>query len=582
MNVLLLHPEDRLPRRETPGKWDLVVDFGRAPVSTYQEWSQQSRCRVVSLYDFAVEVEDLDQTKKLLQLGMGRMVDRLGIDWWDILSLHLVSDLQQIILLRRLANELPADCELCCSRPFPLATVLQKLCGYTLVNLEPESGSALLRRFRHYSAAFSNLNTAQVIQILRDKFDPQHAVRRRLAPRERGLGDPVVLLPSAYISVSRMAVSYAASLPDVNFLLVSARGDNKSESLPENVRVVSLDSYFTATDESQTAELFDAWRGLSSRLVSAASEFASANAAGLLDRIPELIRWGMALRTAWSRVFETENIAGCLCADDSNPNTRIPMILAKINHVPALACHHGALDMWMAIKTLHADFYLAKGEMEKDYLVRTCQVPARQIITGAPSGSPVPSIEAPYSASDRPWLVFFTEAYHSAAWRSDEVYGELLPRLSSLARASGLELVFKLHPFESVGAYRRMLRRHMSKSEAAQIRVIAGALSPELWRNTRFALTGQSTVAIDCTLRGIPVFLCAWLRDAFTGYVRQYTRFGIGQILDSAEQITDIPRMLETPPIAPPAKNKLRQTINPEMLRELLCGTSRLPIAAQG
>jgi hypothetical protein len=72
------------------------------------------------------------------------------------------------------------------------------------------------------------------------------------------------------------------------------------------------------------------------------------------------------------------------------------------------------------------------------------------------------------------------------------------------------------------------------------------------------------------------------LRDAFTGYVRQYRRFGIGQILDSAEQITDIPRLLEARSAAPPTKNELRQTINPEMLRELLCGTSTLPIAAQG
>jgi len=581
MKVLLLHPEDRLSRRVTPGKWDLVVDFGRAPVSIYQQWSQQSGCRVVSLYDFAVEVEDLYQTKKLLQFGMGGMVDRLGIDWWDILSLHLVSDLQQIILLRRLANELSTDCELYCGRPFPLATVLQKLCGGAFVNLEAGSGSAF-RRLRHYSAAFSNLNTAQVIQVLQDKFDPQHAVRRRFAPRERSLGEPVVLLPSAYISVSRMAVAYAASLPDIDFLLVSARGGDNGESWPENVRVVSLDSYFTATDESETAELLDAWRGLRSRIVSAASEFSAADTAGLLDRIPGLLRWGMALRTAWCQVFEVENIVGCLCADDSNPNTRIAMILAKMSHVPALACHHGALDMWMAIKTLHADFYLAKGEMEKDYLVRACQVPARQIITGAPPASPVPSIEAPYAASDRPWLVFFTEAYHSAAWRSDEVYGELLPRLSSLARVCGLQLVFKLHPFESVEAHRRMLRRHMSKSEAGQIRVIASAPSPELWRNTRFALTGQSTVAIDCTLRSIPVFLCAWLRDPFTGYVRQYTRFGIGQILDSAEQITDIPRLLEARSAAPPMNNRLRQTINPEMLRELLCGTSTRPVAAQG
>jgi hypothetical protein len=154
--------------------------------------------------------------------------------------------------------------------------------------------------------------------------------------------------------------------------------------------------------------------------------------------------------------------------------------------------------------------------------------------------------------------------------------------LSALAHGCGLELVFKLHPFESVEAHRRLLRRLLPKSEAARIHVIAGAPSDELWRKTRFALTGQSTVAVDCTSRGIPVFLCAWLRDSYTGYVQQYARFGIGRILDSAEQIADIPRLLESQPATRPPKNKLRQTMDPETLRELLCGTSVLPVAAQG
>jgi hypothetical protein len=581
MKVLLLHSEDQLSRHGAFGEWDLVVDFGRAPVSTYEEWRRQAGCRAISLYDFAVEVEDLYQTRKLLQLGMGLLRDWLGIDWWDILSLEIAAQLQQLMLVHRLANELPKNCELYSSRPFALATALRRLCGGTLINLESGTGSAL-RSLRHYLEAFSKLNATQVVQVLQDKFDPRHEIRRRLAPRERSSRAPVVLLPSAYVSVSRVAVSYAALLPDIQFLLVCARSSGELKTLPPNVRMVSLDSYFAPADESQTEELLSTWNALKEKLIRAASEFASADAVGVLGRIPALIRWGMALCTAWSRVFESENIAGCLCADDSNPYSRIPLILAKRNEVPALACHHGALDAWMAVKTQHADFYLAKGEMERDYLVRTCRVSQQRIFLGAPAVSNTSSIETPDSWSDRSWLVFFTEAYHTAAWRPDEVYRELLPRLSALAHACGLDLVFKLHPFESVEAHRRLLRRHLPKSEAARIHVIAGAPCAELWRKTRFALTGQSTVAVDCTTRGIPVFLCAWLRDSYTGYVRQYARFGIGHVLDSAEQIADIPGLLESQSARRPGKNKLRQTMDPEKLRELLCGTSIFPVAAQG
>jgi hypothetical protein len=581
MKVLLLHPEDQPSRRNALGRWDLVVDFGRAPISTYDEWSRQAGGRVISLYDFALEIEDLYYTRKLLQLGMGSLVDEWGIDWWDVLSLEVAAQLQQLMLVHRLANHLTPNSELYTTRPFALATALHKLCGGPLVSLGSGVGSAL-RNLRHYSEAFSRLNAAQVAQVLQDKFDPNHELRRRFAPRENSSGCPVVLLPSAYVSVSRMAVSYAALLPDTHFLLVCARGSGELKSLPSNVRMVSLDSFFAPADQSQATDLLELWGDLRERLIRSAGEFKSAQAVGVLERMPALIRWGMALRSAWSRVFGSENIVGCLCTDDSNPYSRIPLILAKKNKVPALACHHGALDAWMAVKTQHADFYLAKGEMEKDYLVRTCRVTPQQIVMGAPAVSNPSSIETPERISDRPWMVFFTEPYHAAAWRTDEVYRELLPRLSALANACGLDLVFKLHPFESVEAHRRLLRRHVSKAEAAQIHVVAGAPSAELWHKAQFALTGQSTVAVECTARGIPVFLCAWLRDSYTGYVRQFERFGIGQVLDSAEQIADIPRLLASPSPMLLRKNKLQQPMDPGTLRDLLCGTTVFPVAAHG
>ena len=75
--------------------------------------------------------------------------------------------------------------------------------------------------------------------------------------------------------------------------------------------------------------------------------------------------------------------------------------------------------------------------------------------------------------------------------------------------------------------------------------MIAGPPSEQLWKNTRYALTVQSTVALQCASLGIPVFLCHWLRDLTSGYVEQFAKFGVGHMLDSSDELSEIPRLLE-------------------------------------
>ena len=579
MKILLLHPEDQFPWSRPARRWDLVVDLGRAPVATYEHWSREAGCRVISLYEFAEEIEDLHRTKDLLQPGMGQMVNECGIDWWDVLSLMIVPDLQHMMLIHRLAKNLNPACELYSSRPGPLATALQVLLGAELISLENQFQRGL-RRARHYRDVFSRLDAVQLAQVVQDKFDREHAVRRRLARRRRSSGRPLILLPSAYINVSRTATSYATMLPSQQFLLVCARNTAKLRDLPANVRMASLDSHFVPADRQEIASLLQSWKRLKTRLIAGAEEFRAADAVGVLGRIPSLIRWGEAVRGAWNHVFESEDVVACLCADDSNPYSRIPLILARERRVPAIACHHGALDSWMALKTQHADFYLTKSEMERDYLLRVCRAAGDRIVIGGPAKSA--TSQPSTGRSGRPWLVFFTEPYQAAAWRSDEVYRDLLPRLSSLARSCGLRLVFKLHPFESIKGHQRLLRRHLPDEEAGQMGVLAGPPSPQLWRNTRVALTVQSTVALECAALGIPVFLCAWLRDPYSAYVQQYGRFSIGHVLQSPEQLSDVPRLLETQIGECPVDAGMWQTMDPEKLRELLSGAYSVPAASNG
>jgi hypothetical protein len=571
MRVLLLHPEDELPPERAGRKWDLIVDLGRAPVATYERWGTQTGCRIIGLYDFGKDFEDLHRVRELLQLGLGRWMDGSGLAWWDVLSLMIEPDLRQLMLIGRLARELPAGCELHASRSSTLATALQTFTGSKQVSLDSGFRPGM-RWAKHYRDVFTQLDGAQISQAFQDKFDREHFVRRRLARRRRSLKHPVVLLPSAYVNVSRTAASYAALLPSEKFLLVYARNSARLKTLPSNISTTSLDSYFVTADRAEAAALAEAWELLRVRLVAGAPEYSAADATGLFDRIPGLMRWGIAVRDAWKQVFESETVMGCLCADDSNPYTRLPLILAVARGIPTLACHHGAMDSKMAVKVAHADTYLAKGEIERDFLLRSCGVAPEKVVLGGQGLPSSPEPAKPAARSSEPWLVFFTEPFQAAGWRTDEVYRDLLPKLWSLAQECGLKLVFKLHPFESIKGHRRILRKYLPRQEPG-IGVITGAPSAQLWRNTRFALTVQSTVTLQCASLGIPVFLCSWLRDPSSGYVEQFSRFGIGHILESADELSEIPRLLEMKGKTVQMRPALWETMDPAKLRDLLLRT---------
>lgn len=540
MNILLLHPEDAFAPAYSKQRWDLIVDLGRAPKETYENWSDQAGCPLISIYDYAEEIDDLYHLRQLLQLGMGRVVDRTGIDWWDLFSLEIASGIQRAVLIERLAKDLPLNCGLHSTRANPEAAALQRLLGGRVTFLGSPM-QAVGRRLRRHYETFSQLGAAELLQLCEDKFDADHSIRRRFTVSRRNSGHPVVLLPSAYVNVTRTALAYAVMLPHQQFLLIIGRRNGCPAFKPRNVSVASLTSYFGAVDKHEIFFLCDSWKKMKTWLVSQADEFKTADSAGLLGPRSAPFRWGLALRDAWLRVFASERVTACLSADDSNPATRIPLIIAKNRGLPTVACHHGALDFRMAIKVNHAETYLAKSEMELDYLQRVCHFPEKKIAVTASLSS---SLLRTASRSAE-WLVFFTEPYHANGWRIDEVYRDLLPHLISLAQICGLKLVFKLHPFESIKRHRQMLRR-LIPDHQSQIKVLAGPPTEQLWNNTRVALTVQSSTALECAALDIPVFLCAWLRDSYSGYVQQYARFGIGHLLESAEQIADIPQLLAT------------------------------------
>jgi len=564
MKALLVHSEDSIASAAN-GSWQWVIDFGLAPESTYRRWAADLGCDVTSIYAFSGGMADVREIQHVLQSGNGTLVDAHGLDWWDILSVLLASNFQNLLLLMRLATRLHGRWQLHATRPDALFTALAYLLESKIQVHRRQLG---LREVRRYARVGSSLDLPQLRQVVQDKFDPQHSIRRRFASRVRKSAVPAILLPSAYINVSRTAVNYATRVPDLDFLLVYGRKTSILNSLPANVRAVTLDGYFTRTDRSEIAQLDSVWKRLSEALVRTRDEFSVANTAGMLDRMPALLRWGIALRDAWLNVFANEDITGCLCADDSNPYSRVPLILAAKRNLPTVACHHGALDYRMAFKTHYSDHYLTKSEIERDYLRRVCEVPPELLASaGAPTG------ERRSAGGERSTAVFFTEPYNAWGWRMDDVYRELIPGLLTMAQRCGLKLVLKLHPFESTRGHERMLKRLIPRSAVANIKIVAGPCSEELWRSTRFAMTVQSTAALECATRGIPVFLCTWLSDPYSGYAEQFAHFGIGHMLRSPEGMARIPELLERHSKDPVGK-PVWDNLDSDKLRELLLGSA--------
>jgi hypothetical protein len=574
MRVLLLHPDDDFQGSWTSQHWDAVIDLGRTPKSFYDERSAALGCPVFSVFDLAVEVEDLQIWRRLLEPGMGRVVDRFGIDWWDVISVMLQPELQNVRLALRLAEKLSGCRTLVVTRPSVTADVLQRQLRIPLqvmrLGLQKRLVPSILRRS---AAAARNLSFEQLLQVVYDKYDPHYRWRRKLAASPAQSSEPVVLLPSAYSNVTKTALSYARILPEQKFLLVLARESGAVSPVPANVEAAVLASFATKMcDRYELQKLEDCWTQME-RVLREQPAFRLPVQIGILKKGPRWLRWGLTVRDAWIRVFETRPVVGCLSADDSNPNTRIPLLLAEQRGIPAVACHHGALDCRMSFKNLRFSNYLAKGEMERDYLERICGVDAGRIRIGAAS-SPW-RVNTSVWSEHAPWITFFTEPYETDFWRVEAIYREVLPRLCAAARGSGKTVVLKLHPFENARQRQRLVARTLGKDDRKLVSVTGAPLSGEILQKTWCAVTVESTVAFECASVGIPAFLCGWLRHAYAGYAPQYVRFGVGRMLEFPDELLRIPDMLGASMPDSNVAGPRVQAISPEVLSEVLCQPAR-------
>jgi hypothetical protein len=566
LKILLVHPEDSPCVGPWAAEaWDLIVDLGKSSAFTRDSWRQRSNSCILQLDSLRRGIQDLDLVRGLLQKGRNQVVDECGLDWWDLISVFIYTALEEALVLRRLAGELGLTPELYATRPgWPASGVALLLKR----SLRTFPGTLRSSPFRRYGDLLRRFSFDQLAQIFWDKYDLRYRWRARFAPKRRGPQGPFVLLPSAYTNVSRMAVAYAAMLPEQSFLLVATRRSGTHFDAAPSLACASLAAYAGGPEpRAEYLEILGKWRDLKQSLA-LSPEMGLLLRAGLMENFPNHFRDGLAIRNAWRNVLSEERVVAVMCGDDSNPYTRLPVLLARRQGIPTLDFHHGALDGRFLVKEMSSDLYLAKGEMERDYLLRVCGLPAERVVLGGPAG-PSSMVAHERGKDEGSHILFFSEPYESGGWRGEDIYRELLPGLTRIARESGRKFVVKLHPFESRQERMALTKKVLSPADAARVDVIEGPLTAELVRSSWFAVTVESSTVIDCSLLGVPCFLCEWLHSSRYGYTRQYARFGVGRILESREQLNELPRLL-TEPAIPLSEGCLVKPMDPEWLRRII------------
>lgn len=544
MRILIVNPGDD-PRRGPwrNQKWDLVVDLAHGAQAFTEDWSGPYECPVVCTESLAFDVTTSRTVHNILSEGRGRLVDDEGIDWWELISLLLAEQVFAVLSFKSISSQIRPDAEVWITSRDSKTNLLEVMLERQLRSFQNGAFGRGVARANHYLHLLRAFSLTELKQIAFDKYDPGYEWRRRFASGLKPSSEPVVLVPSAYGNVSRMAAEYATLLPQQQFLLVATRDSAKQFDPPPNFALRDLSGY--ATSRSREAEFqglmlrWSDWRTAITHL----PELGLLLNSGAMNSVPERIRHGLETRDAWRNVLETEPVCGVFCGDDSNLYTRIPVQLASRRGIPTLDFHHGALDGRYMLKDLPSDRYLAKNDMERDYLLRVCGLPAERVVIGAPPVKQKPSRASRTGVVSS--AVFFSEPYEVAGMRAEDVYRQILARLCRLARENQRSVIVKLHPFESLPQRKRMVDRILGVEDRKLVSVRGGPLTSDLLAQTWFGLTVESTTVIQCLQNGICCFLCGWFSLSPYGYGQHYVRFNIGETLHSPDLIGDIPARLQ-------------------------------------
>src|SRR5215813_11710733 len=105
MRVLLIHPEDDLQDGPWASQqWDRAIDLGTAGEESYAAAAAAFRCPIGRLAELRKDFREMHRVRELIRLGLNRLNDPFGLDWWELTSILVHEQFELAFLINELAK----------------------------------------------------------------------------------------------------------------------------------------------------------------------------------------------------------------------------------------------------------------------------------------------------------------------------------------------------------------------------------------------------------------------------------------------------------------------------------------------
>lgn len=181
------------------------------------------------------------------------------------------------------------------------------------------------------------------------------------------------------------------------------------------------------------------------------------------------------------------------------------VILAPSRECLVVLLQHGVIHRTLGVTDQPVDRFLVRGRFFQDLLAKPLR--DKSSVLNVPPAAATPD-NATADGRKRAILFITAPIYIHPLYTAEEVT-QILEILLRVAEQEDRPLIVRVHPTESVHAYRRLVEK-LSPQRAPQVSYSQGTPADAVLRQSDVAVSFYSTMFLDCLRYGVPIISLDW------------------------------------------------------------------------
>ena len=214
----------------------------------------------------------------------------------------------------------------------------------------------------------------------------------------------------------------------------------------------------------------------------------------------------------------------------NNGHEQYGLLIAKEKKIPTLLLQHGVFGDYYQFEDNTVDYYIARGEFWRDFLIKTARI--RTLIINPAAHKKVVNINS--VEIKKPFVVYFS-LFHPSIEKKNRFCEERDSQLLSIAHAvndADGKLIIRFHPRDLITIHQQYIKK-LYKANKINIDVQFSHKEniSELVKGASAAIMYFSTVFMDCLSLDVPIISYDWLNFPHKKHIEGYGIFNFAKNL---------------------------------------------------